>query len=464
MDQIRSGGRGLSPEYVEAISLGVEIAGEKLFFHWDLEFPEAFVDLKERGWKAKGEQGFDAVVGNPPYDVLATKELGWDVSKDLAYFRVAPDYLPAVRGKINLYKLFICRGMSVVSPAGRFAYITPMALLGDDQARGVRRSLLEQTGLTSVESFPQKDDPQLRVFPEAKLSTTVFATRGSYSGLTATVRTHPGAVIEEPSPVLKVKPRETLAFDPENVGILSCTQRDWDIAISILSRNVTRLGDLAEFRQGEINETNQRMFLSEIAFGPEVIRGSSICMYTVREASQGVPLNLDVESYLEGASKRSKAWDHKYRRVGLQNIAPQNNFRRLIAAPIATGDFCFGTVNYVTEERTTIPLDVILALINSQVLDWYFRLGSTNAHVNVYQLKTLPVPIMSKEVVEEVSEMSRRIQDIEYYRVSDTQIKRSRLAGDAQPFQNAIDDVLFQCYGLSDGDARYIKGRLAEML
>ena len=38
---------------------------EKRFFHWDLEFPEVFVDLARRDWAEN--PGFDAVIGNPPY-------------------------------------------------------------------------------------------------------------------------------------------------------------------------------------------------------------------------------------------------------------------------------------------------------------------------------------------------------------------------------------------------------------
>ena len=51
VDQIRSGGRGLSPEYHEAISKAGQIGREMRFFHWDLEFPEAFVDLGRGTWK-----------------------------------------------------------------------------------------------------------------------------------------------------------------------------------------------------------------------------------------------------------------------------------------------------------------------------------------------------------------------------------------------------------------------------
>ena len=51
----------------ETIAIGRKIGAEKRFFHWDLEFPEAFVDLEHGMWKNKDAQGFDAVVGNPPY-------------------------------------------------------------------------------------------------------------------------------------------------------------------------------------------------------------------------------------------------------------------------------------------------------------------------------------------------------------------------------------------------------------
>jgi hypothetical protein len=42
--------------------------------------------------------------------------------------------------------------------------------------------------------------------------------------------------------------------------------------------------------------------------------------------------------------------------------------------------------------------------------------------------------------------------------------ERSRLAPESQPIQDAIDAVLFRCYGLSEDDARYVEARLTEML
>lgn len=63
-----------------------------------------------------------------------------------------------------------------------------------------------------------------------------------------------------------------------------------------------------------------------------------------------------------------------------------------------------------------------------------------------------------------LAEMSRRIQEIEAKRVLKNRSDRSRLAPESQPIQNAIDAVLFHCYGLSDDEAQYMEKRLEEML
>ena len=71
---------------------------------------------------------------------------------------------------------------------------------------------------------------------------------------------------------------------------------------------------------------------------------------------------------------------------------------------------------------------------------------------------------MPKPVTDAVAEMSRRIQKIETKRVLKNRSERSRLAPESQPIQDAIDAVLFRCYGLSQDEAHYIEKRLDEML
>lgn len=152
----------------------------------------------------------------------------------------------------------------------------------------------------------------------------------------------------------------------------------------------------------------------------------------------------------------------------------------------------------MTDESSEIDLDLLLAFLNSKILDWYFRLGSTNSKVNEYQYNALPIPVlgstqnldwkssfekgdwnelsdllcnactqpgvMPKPVADALTKVSRLIQRIETKRVLKNRSERSRLAPESQPIQDAIDAVLFRCYGLSDDDAKYIEKRLEEML
>lgn len=71
---------------------------------------------------------------------------------------------------------------------------------------------------------------------------------------------------------------------------------------------------------------------------------------------------------------------------------------------------------------------------------------------------------MPKDVADALTEMSRRIHEIEAKRVLKNRSERSQLAPESQPIQDAIDAVLFRCYGLSEDAAKYVHKRLEEML
>ncbi len=497
----------LSPEDRQIVETALEAKAEKKFFHWELEFPEVFYGPRPGTTQAierKEGAGFDAVIGNPPYDVLASQELGYDISKDLTFYETTSLFKPAIRGKKNLYKLFICRGSSIMGQSGAFSFIVPMALLGDDQAVGVRRLLLEKTRLIAIESFPQKDDRNNRVFFEAKLPTTIFISHAKSINISnyITIRTHPGKFIDINSPKLNVVPTEILAFDPENAAIPSCTQKDWKIVIHILaSNNIRRMRKIAKSFQGEVNETNERSrgTLTDEIRAPITLRGSNICLYAVREPSQGEEVRIDRKKFLAGKKKDAKAFAFEKERVGFQRKSPLNNFRRIIAAHVPKGNFCIDSVSYIIEEYSEVDLDLLLALLNSKILDWYFRLGSTNSMINEYQVNSLPVPafaerkldinwktimdkgqwddmsellcssctapgLMTSSVVEALIAMCRRIQEIEEKRILKNRTERSHLDPASQPIQDAIDAVLFKFYGLSKKEAQYINQRLKEML
>jgi hypothetical protein len=497
------------PEHFqEVVHNAVEASRRYRLFHWELEFPEVFFGIRT-GTSQTIERldgaGFDSVIGNPPYDVLAEEELGYDISQELAFFEAQPVYAPAIRGKKNLYKLFICRGRQVTSASGVQSFIVPMAVLGDDQAAGVRRLLLTDSKLLAVEAFPQKDDAGNRVFPEAKLSTAVFVAKvidgNDEDGFS--VRTHPGRFIEETTPALCMTLRQIREFDKANLPILTCTARDWVIAQKILElRPIRRLEMYATSFQGEVNETieRQRGTLSARSDAPLALRGANISLYAVREASQGEEIRVATKRFLGGKEIGGKAFAYLKRRVGFQRSAPQNNFRRLIAAPIPAGLFCLDTVSFVGENTAKVPLELLLALLNSQLLDWYFRLSSTNSKINEYQFNELPVPDVGDPAALErrvrrdrdgkvvladftqvmpkrrapgqltfddlvaITKAVERIVHLESNRSLGSRKERAMLGDASKRYQQEIDRILFAAYGLTEDESAYVSHRLTEML
>ena len=474
-------------------------------FHWELEFPEVFFDSTHR----RPEAGFDAVIGNPPYDVLSEKETGKDLSQLRAFLKSQAVYTPSFRGKNNLYKLFLCRALDLLAEGGRLGFITPMAFLGDVQAADLRREILDRAAFTSVESFPQKDDPDKRIFREAKLSTVVFTvTKTEQASARAepfTIRVHPGKTIREDSPCVRLTTADIPQYDPANCTIVSCSQDDWELALRIFScKRQVRLGDVAVSYQGEVNEVTCKEFINYGGQGQLILRGASVCLYATREASQGKPSYLDVKSFLRGKRPNTKAFAYKSNRLGFQRMSPQNNFRRLILAPIPAGAFCFDSISYFTCESVRVPFELVMAVFNSKLADWYFRLGSTNATINEYQVNNLPCPVVrsgtkaedrrmldraraavaqgdfetafaalrpglaqppfSPAVRDVIVDLVNRIVATEAARGEIPRAARSALDPAAQPLQDFIDRLIYAMAGLNEQEIHGLEQRYKTML
>jgi hypothetical protein len=89
------------------------IAGQRRFFHWELEFPEVFFD---RQGQPLGERaGFDAVIGNPPY---VRQEQMAQIKPYLAQAHSA-----VYDGVADLYVYFYHMGLEMLRVGGTLSYI-----------------------------------------------------------------------------------------------------------------------------------------------------------------------------------------------------------------------------------------------------------------------------------------------------------------------------------------------------
>ena len=124
-------------------------ASASRYFHWRLEFPEAFYEV--HGSEQKNP-GFDAVIGNPPY--VSNWELS-STNRDLV-LALDKSYSEIAAGHWDLYVPFCYRGLSLAKDrVGRHSFIVPSSLATEKYGRKLREYLIEQCDIASLTRFQE---------------------------------------------------------------------------------------------------------------------------------------------------------------------------------------------------------------------------------------------------------------------------------------------------------------------
>ncbi len=377
------------PGWEELIAQSRQIAAERRFLHWELEFPEVFFDPHGR---LRGEAaGFDAVIGNPPYDEISEYAWGREVSES-DYFSGATTYSQARGGRPNLFRFFILRALGLVRANAWHSFIVPLPLLSDNFSAALRKHLLTCCQIDRLVCFPQKDDPRNRIFFEAKLSTCIYVIVNRLPESPFEVTVYPGREIENGYSYV-VGHDEIAEVFPQDRLIPLVRDVEWNLLRKLSTdKSFDTFDQIGNTYPGEIMLNAQfRHLISDEPPGDLLLRGAHIGRYKFNEVpKQGRPQYLNVRRYLDGAAKDAKAFHHQSTRIGFQRGAAIDNWRRLIATMLEQGVFLTDTVGYI---RTQEPFSdyYVLAIFNSRLLEWRFGLTSTTNHVNAYEVDALPV-------------------------------------------------------------------------
>jgi type I restriction-modification system DNA methylase subunit len=143
-------------------------------FDWAAAFPE--VKIGQQGG------GFDIVLGNPPYvDVQTLSAADPDIARWLQADRGEDTYESAQTGNFDLYLPFIEKGLRLLSPGGRMAFIAPSLWVVNKYGEGLRRMVLkgrqldrwldfkafqvfeEATTYTALQFFTKAAQPYVRI-------------------------------------------------------------------------------------------------------------------------------------------------------------------------------------------------------------------------------------------------------------------------------------------------------------
>ena len=152
-DKLMTGRCGL-PDKTSASLLrdAARITAANTFLHWMLEFPEVYFD---HSGQPLANGGFDAVVGNPPWDVLRAG------GPEKVFVRFSGVYRHQGAGQINRYQMFAERALNLTKRQGRIGLVLPAGFATDHTSAPLRRALLSRTNIDTISGF----DNRRAIFP-----------------------------------------------------------------------------------------------------------------------------------------------------------------------------------------------------------------------------------------------------------------------------------------------------------
>jgi hypothetical protein len=387
------------------------------FHHWPLRFPEVFFD--DQG-TARADAGFDAIIGNPPWEMLRAdrgSQARETLSAVLNFAKQSGLFTSRPSGHANQYQLFLDRALALVRRGGRIGLVVPGGLTTDASAAELRRRLLVECDVDGLVGFENRAG----VFPIHRSTRFLLltATRGGPTGevrcrfglerpadldeLTLDLATDPGRAFPVRAPLgLLRRISDDLAIPYVR------TARDLQITEHIASAHpalASAAGWGVTFGR-ELNATDHRRHFNASRRGLPVLEGKHVLPFKVRLEDTSLWIDEARAGQLLG---RSGGFTRA--RLAFRDVSSAGNRQTLIAAVLPAG--CVTTHTLFCLRTRLPPPDqrVLCALLNSHVADFLVRQRVTT-HVTLAVMQRLPVPRPDPEcsLFQALEQRARRLE------------------------------------------------------
>lgn len=405
----------------------LDLSGNNQFMLWHTWFYDVF-----------SQGGFDIVIGNPPYFVYQENHVG-----EIKELRNVNDYKIAFGGKLNAYKLFIANALNILCrKEGVMCVICQNSLLADRQATNLRKHIFEYAQLMSIDSFPERDSKKKRVFESVKMSVCIPIVRKrktkEYFHVYIWDDKYKSSGLQT-----RFNYDEIKSMDSIDLAIPRLNAEYTPIVIKIIRRKEVGLKCI----EGELNMTFHKGYFTNNMSYPKILKGAAIQRYYYTlQMSQGEIEYLDEVRYLKDYGKSDKSKHHNNMRIAMQGMTGANDKIRIVMALVPKGYYLANSCNYLFAP-TGFDVYALLGILNSKLINWFFRCFSTNSNVNGYEIDNLPIPSIDVDTQLKLKDLVSTI------------LKQKNLDGnaDTQNEESKIDDIVYQLYNLSKDEISIIE-------
>jgi hypothetical protein len=418
-DAVLTGRGALSAAAAESyLSASDTIAAGRRFLHWELEFPEVF--FAESGERLAAP-GFDAVLGNPPWDMIRAdagapderERARRDVNAVVRFTRDAGVYTSQSDGHANRYQLFAERAVALLRPGGRLGLVLPSGITSDHGSARLRRMLFSRCNVDAIVGFTNRDG----VFPIHRSVRFVLltASRGAPTlEIACRLGERSPAILDDEAdrverdtwfPV-RVTPALLERISGPDLAIPEL-RSPLDLQIAERAANLfpplADGGGWAATFGRELNVTEDRACFALAGRGLPVVEGKHLDPFRARlDAVRWRISARDATRLLGRRSERA--------RLAYRDVASATNRLTLIAAILPARTVSTHTLFCLKTELPPRAQYILCGLFNSYVVNFLVRLRVTT-HVTTAIVERLPLPTLphAPRRCKEIGAIARRL-------------------------------------------------------
>ena len=356
--------------------------------------PEVTIQVENALEVDQEGEGFDLVVGNPPYGRVGLSP------------QQRHEFKRSLYGHANLYGLFTDQALRLVRIGGTVAFVTPTSFLSGAYFKALRKLLGQEAPPVSIDFIAKRKGVFEDVLQETALAVYRRGAEPSQGEVRFTSVKPDGSIQTTPPRLFR------LPKDPEKPWLIP-RSHEQDSLVHQVDRLTHRLSDYGyEVSTGPLVWNRHK---AELRATPGEGRLPLIWAESVRPG--GIfdfrAEQRDHQPYFQ--LKPDQEWLVTHAPcVLLQRTTATEQDRRLVATELPTefdaehgGVVVENHLNVIRPRngQPEVPAGVIAALLNSDVVDQVFRCINGSVAVSAYELEALPLP--PPETMNQLEELVR---------------------------------------------------------
>jgi len=358
-------------------------------------FEEDFVVSTQNQIFRLRSQPYDLIISNPPYQKIAARD-----PRALALDEV-------VHGQPNLYALFMAASANLLGKGGIMVFITPRSFATGHYFRAFRRTFFAQMKPIRIHLFGSRND----VFSAQSVlqeNVIIKAQKSSIKRTTVISYTRDSANLYA-ARLNRVPLSYALRTDDKDIILRLPIDEIDDLVIEVTDSWTNRLldhdiqistGPLIPFRAKSLLCRNAQS--NGNRFVPLIWMRNVQPMQVIWPCNGNQNRGSTCQYVLDSTESRNRKLVLPNRNVVLlRRFSAKEQKRRLTAAPLLRGQLPYefvgieNHVNYIYRPGSELDRHECLglaAILNSTLLDKYFRIYSGNTQVSASEIRAMPIP------------------------------------------------------------------------